>query len=321
MGVSSKIGTIAIAKQTAKGAAATTPTHKYQLAAAPTLYPTKTRERLESTDSGRDMGLSYTQRISVEGDFAVYLYPDGAGPLLYSTMGAVAHSGTTTFTHTITPANDLPWYTIWRMVGANIFEKFTDCKIGQVQIEGEAGGAPIATCTVVGVMAEFEVTDTVLAPVASRPYIYHEGCGRIKINDVAYQIASVSFGINNNVAGYQADCVTYADVSPGQREVTLTFRMRYENPTTEPKYRETYYGSDAGTLLTDQVALKAFEWQLFRDADFSFLVELPQVVYVAVPVTPDPGGDPIEVEVECQVEKPSPGVIATVTVMDQTATY
>jgi hypothetical protein len=321
MGVSSKIGTIAIGKQTAKGAAAATPTHKYRLAGSPTLMPQKNRARLETTDSGRDQGLSYTQSILVEGDMPVFMYPDGIGILMYGVLGAHAVTGSGPYEHVITPANDVPWFTIWRMVGGNIFEKFTDCKLNSVNVEGTAGNAPIATINAMGCNAGFEASDTVLAVLDSRPYLYHESCGTIEIESTAYPLSQVSFGINNNLSGFQADCVTYADIDPGQREVTLSFLARYVNPTTEPKYRETYYGSDAGTALSDVVATKAFSWLMTRDADYTFLAEFPQVVYSAVPVNPDTSGDPIEIDVSCEVEKPAGGAITTITVSDETATY
>jgi hypothetical protein len=46
------------------------------------------------------------------------------------------------WTHTATPANALPYLTIWRSVGGVVFEKYTDCKINSMTIDGQAG-APL----------------------------------------------------------------------------------------------------------------------------------------------------------------------------------
>lgn len=307
MGVSSKIGTIGVAVQSGKGTAASVPTVKFNLAGSPSLIPQRDRARYEMTGAGRDPGPAYTTQMRVEGDMPVYLHPDGFGILAYGVLGAHALTGTAPkVIDTATPANDIPWLTIWRMVGGNLFEKFVDCKLGSMTVEGTAGSPPMATVNVLGATSMWETSDTVLAALTSRPYVYHESCGKILIDTVAKEISRVTLGIDNNVSAYQADCIDLADVDVGNRDVTLSMLLRYQDPATQPSYAELYYGVTnpaADTELVDSVGVHAFEWQLFRSTDDYIKFSFPQVLYQAIEVNPDPGGDPIEIDLACDVEK------------------
>jgi hypothetical protein len=322
MGISSRIGTIAIGKQSAKGTPASVPTVKFRTAGAPSIMPIKDRARLNMTDSGRDGGDSYTSQMRIEGSFPVYMHPDGLGMVFGACLGTVVESGTTpNYTHTITPGNDMLWVTIWRMVGGVITERYEDCKITSIQIESTAGSPPVMTIGVIGLTATFEATDTVLSAITTFPYLHMDACNRIKFDTIDYRIGRVSLGIENGAAGFQADCYTFSDIDPGNREVTLAALLRFGGPTTFPKYREHYYGSDAGTTLSAVVATHAFEITYYSSANLSCQILLPQVRFAAVPVNADPGGDPIEIDLTTIVEKPAASPIMSVVIKDQKATF
>jgi hypothetical protein len=296
-----------MAAQTGKGTPASVPTVKYQLAGSPSLMPQRDRARYLMTGVGRDQGAAYTAQMRVEGDMSVYLHPDGFWVLAYGVLGAHALTGTPPKNiETATPANDIPWFTMWRMVGGNLFEKFTDCKLGSMTVEGTAGSPPMATVNVLGATSLYESSDTVLEALNSRPYVYHESCGKILIDGNAHEISRVTLGVDNNVSGYQADCISLADIDVGNRDVTLSILLRYQSPSVDPSYNELYYGSKtpaAEAPLVDSVGVHTFEWQLFRDADDYIKFTFPQVLYQAIEVNPDPGGDPIEIDLACDVEK------------------
>jgi hypothetical protein len=422
-GISSRIGTFAIGKQSAKGTPATVPTIKLLMNGAPSLAPTKERARLSMTDAGRDQGKAFTQLVSVGGDVPVYLHPEAISLLNYLVLGENADSGgPTNYQHIATPGDDLPWFTAWRMVGNVVHEKFVDCKLNSLQIEGSAGQPLSATLGILGCTSELTPFDTALTPIDSDPYLFPDIKGRFKVDTVAQKIHQLSFGIDNGLSGYQADDYVYDDIDPGGRTVTLSFATRFKGLEAWPNYREFFYGSktnevqtvtitgsptggtftlsfdgqttapiaynaastavqsalealsnldpgDAavsgsaggpytvtfqgryagfnvpqlvgdGTALTGgtspsvqvattapgtgnelvgPVASHAFEFELFKSSVLSVKYELPQVVYTAIPVNPDPGGAPIEVQVPCEVEKPSGQNIVTATTKDQVA--
>lgn len=293
------------------------------MSGAPSLAPNKERGRFTRTDSGRDVGPSYTSQMSVSGDVPIYANPDGMSLIFAAVLGANADSGTTpNYTHTITPASDGLWVTCWRMVGNVILEKYTDCKITALRMTGSAGSPIEITLSIVGITSTFLASDPVLTPLSSQPYIYPEAQGAIKVDTVSYPISSINFGIDNNMSGFQADDYIFSDIDPGGRDVSLGASLRFTGAIAQPlDYRAFYYGSDAGTAQSAAVGTHVFDLTFTRNANLSLNINLPQVTWAAVPVQPDPGGDPIGVDLATAVEPPSGGGnIATVVIKDQNST-
>lgn len=322
-GISSKRGSIAMGVQPAKGTPAATPTVKWFLAGDPTIAPVKNRGRYNMTDASQDSGPAYTSLMAVEGGLTIYAHPEGMGFLSAVVSGANADTGAgPNFTHTATPADDMMWVTVWREVGGVIVEKFQDCKVHSLRMEGSAGQPLTIALDVIGCKSTFLTTDTVLAALTSPGLLYPEGAGLIKIGGAAVKLHKLSFGIARNASGYQADGFGYEDVDPGAREITLSFATRFQSGALGvADYREFYYGSAAGTEQSAAVATRAVEFEFLRNANTSWKVALPQVTYAAVPVNAGTGGDPIEVEVACEVEKPTGASIYTITTKDQKASY
>lgn len=321
MGVSSALGTIALAKQTAKGAAAAVPTVKFALTGT-SLMPEKRRARYAMTDIGRDEGPAYTAGLSVGGDFSHYLHFDGFALEAYLALGAIANAGVAPdYTHTQTPADALPYFTLWRMVGGVVFERWIDCKCTLLRVESGAGSPAVVTLGVVGITSEFEAADTALARLQSPGLLHMEAAGRFLFATVAEKLARSVFEVNNNLAGYQADNYSFEEIDEGKRNVAYSFGTRFAGTLAFPKYRAFYYGSDAGTTLSPVVGVQAFEVEYRRAANQYVRIALPELSFAAVPVQSDPGGAPIEIEVACEVNKPAASPIATITVADQTAVW
>lgn len=321
-GISSRIGNIAIQTQSGKGVAGTgtPPSAKYRLAAQPSLAPVKEVGRLVWTDSGRDPGPAFTSRLAVAGDFQVYAHPAGLALLFKIALGANADSGAGPFTHTITPANDVFYVTIWRMVGNVVFEKFVDCKVNTLRLEGEAGQPLKVTLSVEGITATFEPSEVTGTALADMPYLYPEGSAALKVDTVARPLSRISLEIGNGISSYQADDYKPADVDPGAREITLSYGTRFTGATAFPDYRTFYYGSAGGTVQSPLLGTHAIDFTWTRDANTTLQILIPQYTYAALPVNADPGGDPIEIEVTGTVEKSAGAAIMTAIVKDAVAT-
>jgi hypothetical protein len=318
MGISSGIGHYLIGIQSAKGAVATT-FRKYRAAGDANFSPIKEVARYSMTDAGRDRGDAYVSGIRVEGDLPVYLHFDGAALLAYGAMGANADSGAVNFTHTITPADDLPWLTVFRMVGNVIEERYIDCKINTFRLESSAGGTPIVTLGLLGLVPSW-LTLPASTAVVGDPYKHYEAKDLIKIATVAQRIHTLTFEVVNNINWYQADDFLGSDLDIGGREINFSFGLHFTGPTAEPKYREFLYGGDAGVAAVAAIQEKAIEFEFVRNVNTGFKVAMPEVAYAAVPVNASPGADPLDVEVACEVNKPTAGAITTITVRDQNAT-
>src|ERR1700748_849097 len=91
------------AKQTAKG----TPVTKWQdtyFFEGGNIMPSRSTDQLSETDTTRNAGNSFVQQTAVEGAPEVYVRDTSIHHLLEYVLGTATHSGTTNFTHTITPA-------------------------------------------------------------------------------------------------------------------------------------------------------------------------------------------------------------------------
>jgi hypothetical protein len=310
-----------MAKQTAFGSPASSPTHRWLLNGSPSLAVTRNIQRFELTDSSRAPGNSYVASVGVAGDVPLLAHPQGMSILFGGVLGASADSGSTpNYTHTATPSSDTPYFTCWRMVANGIFERFDNVKIDSLSLEGSAG-APIGiTLSLIGTSATFLASDPVLDALDDRGYIYYEADSAIDIDAVARTIHSFTFSISNNMSAYQADKLYASSVDPGSLDVSMSFSTRYEGPTSFPKYREWMYGSDAGTTLSSTISTHAADVTWTRDANTSFQVLMPQFTYVEMPIQPDPGGDPLSIDVTAFVEKPTSGEMITVVTKDQRAT-
>jgi hypothetical protein len=322
-GISSAIGWIAIAKQTAKGTLATAPTVKFKLSAVPSLAPTKNRGRYNVTDIGRTPGPGYTSLLAGGGGFQVYAEPSALALIWYLILGANADSGTTpNYTHTGTPGTDLPFCTIWSHVAGNITEKFGDCKLGSVVLEGTAGNP--YTLAVDGIQAMSVVFgDTAadaLAALAPAGYLFPETLGTAKFDTVTQKVHHLRVGVNNNTSPYQADDYFPSDIDVGKLEIEFACDTRYSSPTGAfPGYRREYYGGDSGTVLVPAVNQHAVDVTLTRNANLTNQFLLPQVTWTPSRPQPDPGGDPLETSIVATVETPSSGAIMTTVVKDQNA--
>ena len=302
VGISSRIGTVALGIQTAKGTPAANPTVKAFYNAAPSVKPYQNDARFSMTDSNRDAGDPYVTQIGVAGDVPVYCHAEMMALLWHLTLGANADTGSSDpYTHTATPANDQPYFTMWRMVGNTIFEKYTDCKINQLTIDGGAGSPLTATFNVMGITSTFLASDvTTVDPITTSPYLYMDGAGALKVDTVAYPIHALNLVVNNNLSAFQADGYGIDNVDPGGRDITGSYSIRFGGATALPlDYRSYFYGSDAGTAQSTTFATHALDFLFTRAVGppaRSMEIQIPKARWADIPVQPDPGGAVIEVQ-------------------------
>src|SRR4051812_31083941 len=124
-------------KQTAKGTpAVVSATNAYKVPfSGGSIGPVRTIDQLAETDASRDQGVSFVRTGGVEGAPECYVRDASIGALLTYTLGADAVAGTMpNFTHTITPANSIPYVTFWRDIADTLFEQYQDCFISSLTI-------------------------------------------------------------------------------------------------------------------------------------------------------------------------------------------
>lgn len=283
------------------------------------LSVTRETANFSETDSSRDQGTSYTVRSGVEGNPEAYVRDSYMHKLLTAALGtdaAVTTGGNTV--HTISPANGLPYMTMWRMQSDLLWEKFDDCMVSELSIKGDAGAPLTATASVMGLTPTRLTVNPVttwaaLAPTAiistitsDAPYTYNTATVSLGGSTVR-TVKSFELQINNNVKTQQTDDVNPYDVVPGQREITLSFDLIFENLDD---YNLFNYGSTSGTAISSAITTRAAEFTFAgASANNSIKFNIPRLAYEAFPVEPNAGGDPITVSVRAQAQRGSTSII------------
>lgn len=309
-------------KQVSKGTAATisaTLAYKNPLSGG-NIGPVRETDNLSETDASRDRGITYVSTSGVEGSPEFYVRDASAGFWLWAALGSDAASGTTNYTHVITPANNLPYITVWRNIGDTLWEEFRDCKVSTLTIGAEAGQPLTITAAVQGL----QTTRLTATPDTATPITIESG-PVYNFNDAAVTLAggatalvrSFELTIENNVTRQQTDDVVPYDVYEGQREVSLSFDLIFE---TLAEYNKFHYGGAAGTTISPLVYTTAAVFTFTKGANNEISFNLPSIAYTEFPVEPNPGGDAIIASVAAAAQRGGSPVV-TATVKNQVAVY
>jgi Phage tail tube protein len=309
-------------KQTAKGAAATislASAYKMPFSGG-NIAPVREVDNLAETDSSRDRGVSYVVTSGVEGSPEFYARDASAGFWLWAALGADAVSGTTNFTHAITPTNLLPYITVWRNIGDTLWEQYRDCKVSSLTIAADAGQPLQMTAGIQGLQAtRLTATPDTAIPIPIQTgavYNFNE-CTVTLAGGATALVSSFELTIENNVTRQQTDDVVPYDVAEGQREISLSFNLIFE---TLDEYNKFHYGGVSGTTISPTVFTTSAQFTFSKGVNNSIDFLLPSIAYTEFPIEPSPGGDPIVASVAAAGQRGASPIV-TATVKNQVASY
>jgi hypothetical protein len=319
-GISGNIGWLLAQKQTVKGTPGTIATgtsYKMPLTGGG-MAPTRETDNLSETDASRDRGVTYITQTGVEGSPEFYVRDASIPFWLWAALGATADTGTTNYTHTITPANTLPYVTLWRNVGDLLWEQFLDCKVGSITISGDAGAPLTASVGVMGRQAtRLTTTPDTATPIAVQAgpvYTFNDATVTVGGSGTAL-VSSFELSVENNISLQQTDDSIPYDVVEGTREISLSFDMIFESLA---EYNKFHYGGAAGTTQANSLFTTSAVFTFGKGVNNEISFNLPSIAYEEFPVDIDPGGDPIVVSVAAAAQRG--GTILTATVKNQVAT-
>lgn len=311
---------LGLAKQSGKGTPATTLSDRYFFSGG-NIEPTREIAQLSETDSERHEGDSYVERTGAEGTPEVYARDAGMHHLLEGVLGAIATSGAgPNYTHTLTPASSLPYYTFARGIADTLWQQFDDMKFNEVTISAEAGQPLTVAANVIGRSA----TRLTAEGPGVLPAV-HQGQNTVyNYNEVAVTfaggatslISSFDLTISNNLNVQQTDDSVPYDVADGQRQITLGFDMIFE---TLDEYNRFHTGTTTGTAQTTTIANTAANFTFTKGANNSLEFDFPYLNVEEYPVEPDASGDPIVVPVRARVPRGAAPIVEAV-VKNQVAT-
>lgn len=316
----SNIFRLGFALQTAKGTPAAAPQYLLDVTASD-LGPQPNIEQREETGSGRDGGDSYVSLLSFGGSASVLLRPKFAGFLLYALLGAKAVTGVASpYSHTLIPADDQPWVTIWRFLSNSIYERAQDCKITRGEFSWEAGGDVAVGMQAMGL--RFERLTAI--PVGG---VYDSGVpfrvpGKVRntiegaVNDT---IPGGTLVIEAAQTAIQTTQIYNSYLEPARREITANWQEVYQSID---RYAKILYGSAAGTVPTETVyegAVKFGFGDLTAGPGLEF--DMPRFGFQTTNADPNPDGAPLRIPVAGKAYRPPSAPIVTARVVNDVAAY
>jgi hypothetical protein len=264
----------------------------------------------------RDITDAYLGAVAFAGDLELYARFEALATLLYAALGAKSSATATgVSTHTITPADTVPWYSIEEKV-ANGFEVFqyTDAKVNTFHLEADANGFLMATA---GVVARLQTAGNTATAEGSMPYDAAPLAVGTNItvtyNGVTLPARSFSFDVNNNLEDddFRLGSLYLGDVTEKRREVTMGVSIR---PADSALWRQAVYGTGAATapggLTTKQQAVITIN--SYEDivggtpaTKNSLVITVPSAILRPHSVNPS-GDDVITEDIEIQAVRPVP---------------
>lgn len=278
--------------QASKGTPLAAPTHVFRLNGDAAMNPNRELIQLPETDGSSQRPNNVVVGASPEGGWQGWLRASEFAFLARVIQGANADSGAGPFTHTATPANTLPYLTLWDVIPGLQCTQYVDARLSQLAVSGEALQGVQYSCQAVALSALLNATEPVAptAPATDLAYSYPLVTNTIG-GSAPGTIDSFSITINRNVSVLRGDLGLLAfDSVAGLYAVDGTFRKIYVN---DDDYNKFNGGSAAATALTTTVFTEALDITIAESATLRVTFTSSGIEYteIAVPVNVD--GSPI----------------------------
>jgi Phage tail tube protein len=279
----------------------------------------------------RDIPDAQLGPISYSGEIDMYARMESLATLIRGALGALATTGTaiTGYTHTITPADTIPWMSVEEKI-ANGYEsfKYTDAKINTFHMEADANGYLMATAGMIALKQEL-VTPTAIGVQRrdSSPLLVGSNIC-VRWGGVDLPAKSFSLDINNNLEDddYRLCSMNLGDAVEKRREVTMGVTIR---PNDALLWRTAMWGAPAATAplgqsYKDDVEIEINSYEDIPGATagvkYNTTITVPQAIIA--PFSLDPSGDDVlEHDIEIRAVRPDLGVpILTAEVRNSFAT-
>lgn len=320
MPVQKRIAQVSLAKQSAKGSAASAGTYQIGVSAGQVVNADVSEDVLPSTWSNRVAEGFDRTGVLPGAAFDFIAMPKTIGMLLYAACGTIADAGGgAPYTHTITPGTALPYLTLFSTFGAE-FYKIADCVADELELSWDSVGALKAKVKIAGCTLTFPGS-AYTAGTDERPSGgVLKGCGgTFQIDGADATIKSGSIKITNKVAPvYGSSAVQPADVFPAQHSMDVSLVVV---PSDMTLWRKALTGATGGTTpqCVVQYGTAEQKWILDANTDLDLLVSRMKF---AVPFPDaDPGGGPAEVTLEGMISNPTSGSAYTFTLRNNVASY
>ena len=321
MSVESNIYALWAAKQTAKGAVASTATKRLQQVGG-NLEITRAdgSENFSDLDRFGD-ATDYVDTLQGGGSPVIHAQPNSTAYLLWLFFGGetfTAGGGGNAPKYEFIPlANTGFWCTFWKRVGLVdiIRQRFADCKITSLRIEGSTASKVVKiTPTIVSL----DPGEKIAADPAgvnlevAEPLLYTDVTGKLEIDGAVFRAASqFAIVLDAGMAPWQGDSVTFYDLVSANASVTMEGPTIMLDAASLGVYNTIIYGTASpanGTKpKTDRPIPGSFEAEFARGSGAtreSIKIEVPGAKWSPdLAIGPNPDGGPIEVALNGEMRK------------------
>jgi hypothetical protein len=297
------------AKQSAKGTPATEGKRRFnQVAGDLATNREDGSEGFSNLDRFGDM-TDFVNTLTGEGNPGLQTTPTETAWLCWIFFGADTVVGAADpWKHTFTPqTNGGFWATFWKRVGGSVVqrEKFNDCRVGQLVMEGSTGQKVVRITPAVLSLDPGEVftVDPTIEQPTEDPFLWTEGTGTFAVNTVVLKGSSQFTATwDEGLSPYYGDDVVAIDLVTGNANISLGCTILVDS-AGQGEYNKRIYGEAAPTAgkkpLKVPENVGSYKFKLTKKNAAGALVpartmevEFPGVKWapdLAIPPSPDGG--------------------------------
>lgn len=288
--------------------------------------------------ANRDIPDANLGAVSYSGEYEMYLRSESLATLLKGVLGAASSAGSAPagYTHTITPADRLPWLSVEESIGSEVtadaWESFhyTDFKVNTFHMEAEANGYLSGTVGLIGLTQLADITTTLVADrrTDTSPLLVGTNI-LVTYNGIQLPAKSFSLDVNNNLEDddFRLGSLFLGGLQEKRRELTMGVTIR---PEDDLLWKQAVLGSSVasapvgGSALKQQTVITITSYEDIPGATsgvkYVTTLTVPKSAIVPFQATPS-GDDVIEHDLEIRALRPDPTVnLITATVKNSYAT-
>jgi hypothetical protein len=319
--IQKRIAQLGFAKQTAQGTPATTPAQQIGLASGHVTDVEITEADLDLTWSNRIAEGGERTMVVPQIEFTTVATKEALGFFLVNCLGSdVVTGGAAPYTHTVTPAADTNYLTLWGREDTN-YTRLDDAKVSELELSFDRAGALrmrvkafACSMTPVGVWP----TATLDSRLAGGYFTAVGGLGQIDgASAGAVQSGSVKFvnGITPVPSAFQ---ITPAALFPQLATCETSLKII---PNDLGSWQKVLYGAAGGSTIspTPYFGTETVKWIL--DANTDLQITIPRIQLMTKFPDLAPAGGPAELDVTGKARNPVSGSAWTAVLRNAVAAY
>lgn len=323
MPIQSAIALVGLAKQSAKGSAAASPTFGVGVTDG-TVVTVEVAQEMEERTSATRISEAVNRTGVMPGiDYSTRAFLKTTGLALYAALGNKSVSGAGPYTHIFTSgADDLPYLTAFGQMGSSIYS-VQDTKVDSLGLSFEAGAPVTMAVSGMGTTLGFPGTFTPTVDESLGASYFTAVAGTFKLDTdsataVTANIKSGEISISNALESIMlSGSISPSDIFPGRQEITCSFDVV---PDDLADWRTLVTGTSSGTTASAAPLYGSFEIA-FTSGTASLTLAATRVAFTTDFPSANAGGGPVTLSLAGIVLKPSSGAALTATLVNGQTTY